>query len=202
MTGPPPQIRFDTWPPPPGLAAWAFAGTHPDAGPVASSGLPLPDADAVLAATTPAQQKAAASSVTIVRLLMSPPSFDWNSDQAQSAHYGPRGAQVNRMECPSLARLSDALRRRLSHPEVVARDVAEPGVDAVRLLRRLLRELDSTALQLLVGLLRVVGREEQSSAGAFGDQLVNLIARLLVEHRGAGDGHERDRDVLAGQPDA
>src|SRR4051795_13429321 len=38
----------------------------------------------------------------------------------------------------------------LRHAEVVARRVAETGVDAVRLLRRLLRELDAAALELLV----------------------------------------------------
>ena len=60
---------------------------------------------------------------------------------------------------------------RLREPEVVAGRVAEAGVDAVRLLRRLLRELDAAALQLLVRPLAVVGREEEPAGGAPRDQV-------------------------------
>jgi hypothetical protein len=51
---------------------------------------------------------------------------------------------------------------------VVARHVTEPCVDAVRLLGRLLRELDAATLQLLVAGLAVVDREEEAARSAFG----------------------------------
>jgi hypothetical protein len=54
---------------------------------------------------------------------------------------------------------------------VVSRRVAEAGVDAVQLLRRLLQELDAAALQLLVAGLDVVrGEEEAAPAGGVGLQ--------------------------------
>src|SRR5262249_48202477 len=51
--------------------------------------------------------------------------------------------------------------RPLDHAGVVAGRVTEAGVDAVRLLGRLLRELDAASLELLVRLPAVVRREEQ-----------------------------------------
>src|SRR5690349_4744634 len=89
----------------------------------------------------------------------------------------------------------------LSHPEVVAGGIAEPRVDPVRLLGRLLRELDAAALQLLVARPAVVGREEEPAGRALREQLVDRCARLLVEDRRAGDRHQCDRNVLAGDAD-
>src|SRR5437764_9369873 len=71
MTGPPPHSRFETWVRASAFAAWAFAGTKPDAGPDASSGLPpRPAADAALTATTAAQATARATTARIALLLM------------------------------------------------------------------------------------------------------------------------------------
>src|SRR4051794_22810886 len=69
----------------------------------------------------------------------------------------------------------------LHHPEVVAGRVAEAGVDAVRLLRRLLQELDAALLELVVALLDVVGGEEEAARRALGEQVVDLLPRVLVE---------------------
>src|SRR5207253_3240562 len=89
----------------------------------------------------------------------------------------------------------------LDHPEVVAGRIAEAGVDAVRLLRRLLCELHSALLELLIRGAAVVRREEQAAGGALRHQRLDLVARLLVEHGRAGNRHQRDRDVLAGHAD-
>src|SRR3989442_4321453 len=95
-----------------------------------------------------------------------------------------------------------SLLERLHHPEVVPRRVADPGVDAVRLLRRLLRELDAALLELLVARPAVVGREEEAARSALREQRMDLVPGFLFEHRRAGDRHQGDRDVLAGYADA
>jgi hypothetical protein len=74
----------------------------------------------------------------------------------------------------------------LRHPELVPGRVTEAGVDAVGLLRRLLRELDAAALQVFVARLDVVRREEKPAGGAFGQQRLDLLARVLVEDGRAG----------------
>src|SRR5439155_7572386 len=97
----------------------------------------------------------------------------------------PRGPQrqlkaTHRYEFRSTPLLGEAV--------VVARRVAEAGVDTVRLLRRLLRELDAAALQLLVALVRVLGREEETAGRALRQQGPDLLPRLLVEDRWARNG--------------
>src|SRR3954470_10490189 len=93
-------------------------------------------------------------------------------------------------------------RRRLDQPRRVARGVTERGVDAVGPLCRLLGELDSAALELLVGGLAVVGAEEDPAGSALGDDLLELGGGVGVEHRRARDLDERQRDVgLTGRPD-
>src|SRR5919198_625321 len=84
----------------------------------------------------------------------------------------------------------------LRQAEVVPGDVAEAGVDAVRLLRRLLGEFDAAALQLFVGLLRVVGREEEATRRSLRQQILNLPAGFLLEHGRPRDRHQRDRHVV------
>src|ERR1041385_8584755 len=59
-------------------------------------------------------------------------------------------------------RLVAERRVQLRHAHLVAGRVAESDVDAVRLLLRLLLELDAAGLQLLVRRADVVGREEQT----------------------------------------
>ena len=85
--------------------------------------------------------------------------------------------------------------RNVAMRKLVPRRVAEPRVDAVGLLARLLRELDTACLQLLVAGLHVVGGEEEAARGALGQQAEDLLACLVVEHGRPGHGHERDRDV-------
>src|SRR5690349_2613591 len=89
----------------------------------------------------------------------------------------------------------------LHHPELVAGRIAEARVDAVRLLGRLLRELDAAPRELLEAGAAILGREEEPARGALGEQVENLLPRLVVEDRRAGDGHQHDRDVLAGYAD-
>ena len=74
---------------------------------------------------------------------------------------------------------------RLHHAEVVSGHVAEARVEAVRLLGRLLGELDTAALELLERGLHVVRREEEATDGALGEELLDLGARVLLEHRRA-----------------
>src|SRR5262249_54486236 len=84
------------------------------------------------------------------------------------------------------------LRRQLRQPEAVPGRVAESRVDAVGLLGRLLAELDAAPLELLVGALAVVCREEEAPFGALREQAEDLLAGLLLEDGRAGHGHERD----------
>src|SRR6266480_2468073 len=67
---------------------------------------------------------------------------------------------------------------------MVAERIAQPAVDAVRSLGRLLGKLDALRAKFGVGLAAVVGREEQVSAGGpLGQQLADLGRGLLVERR-------------------
>src|SRR6266511_175138 len=73
----------------------------------------------------------------------------------------------------------------LHHSGLVARGVAEPRVDPVGLLVRLLLELDTTALELLVGGLDVVGGEEEAAGGTLRNERLELLTRFFVKHRWA-----------------
>src|SRR5262249_21874943 len=90
----------------------------------------------------------------------------------------------------------------LHHAELVAGGIAEAGVDAVGLLGRLLRELDAARRELVVAGAAVLGGEEEAARRALGEQVEDLAARLVVEDRCAGDGHQDDRDVLARHADS
>src|SRR4051812_9177223 len=88
----------------------------------------------------------------------------------------PRGAPPPGRAGSGGAHLRDA--------EVVAERVAETEVDAVGLLYRLLGDLHALFLELGVGLVGVIGPEEQVAAGcALRDQLAHLVGGLLA-HRG------------------
>src|SRR5690348_9783770 len=89
----------------------------------------------------------------------------------------------------------------LHHPELVAGGVAESCVHAVRLVGGLLRELDAARRELLVAGPAVLGREEEPARSALGQQVEDLLPRLVVEDRRAGNGHQHDRNVLAGHTD-
>src|SRR5829696_1446054 len=77
------------------------------------------------------------------------------------------------------ARRSPGRRSGLHHPDLVAGRVPKPGVDPVRLLRRLLGELDAAALELLVARLAILRREEEAAGRALGDDVLDLPLRLL-----------------------
>ena len=85
--------------------------------------------------------------------------------------------------------------RHLGEPERVARRVVEARVDAVGALLGLLGELDAARLELLVVRAHVVGGEEERAGEALGREVEDLLARLVVEHRLAGDGHQHDGEV-------
>src|SRR6478735_11810941 len=69
---------------------------------------------------------------------------------------------------------------RLRDPDVVAERVADAEVQAVVLLRDLLRDLDALGLQLVVRLLRVVRQEEDGAAGcALRDEVTDRGGGLL-----------------------
>src|ERR1700687_3739607 len=73
------------------------------------------------------------------------------------------------------------LNRQLHYAQVVAERVAQPEVDAVRVLGRLLGDLDTAGLQGLVGLAAIVrGETEREPCGALGDELANLRTTLFV----------------------
>ena len=79
------------------------------------------------------------------------------------AYYVPPGHTPVLYAGPEVVRIAARCRLAgLHHPSRVAGRVAEAGVDAVRLLRRLLLELDAPVLELFVGALDVVGREEEA----------------------------------------
>src|SRR5207247_8535558 len=84
---------------------------------------------------------------------------------------------------------------RLVHPDLVARRVAETGVDTVGLLRGLLEELHAAGLELLVAGPAVVRGEEQAARGALRHDRHERVPRLGVEHRWARDGHQGEGDV-------
>ena len=86
-------------------------------------------------------------------------------------------------------------RAHLGEPERVARRVVEARVDAVGALLGLLGELDAARLELLVVRAHVVGGEEERAGEALGGEVEDLLARLVVEHRLAGDGHQHDGEV-------
>src|SRR4051794_41664818 len=90
------------------------------------------------------------------------------------------------------ARDLDRPGRRLRKPQGVAERVAQPAVDAVEVLGRLLGELDALGDELLVGPAAVVDAEDDASAGALGDERPDLRRRLLVvTHLRRGE-HELD----------
>ena len=69
---------------------------------------------------------------------------------------------------------------------MVAEWIAQPAVDAVGPLGRLLGEFHALGSKLVVGLPAIVGREEQVPAsGALRNQLADLLGRLDVERRRA-----------------
>src|SRR5712691_7664056 len=84
------------------------------------------------------------------------------ADASRAAQAGGLGKREAAEPAPCLSHQPDVRRcginhlAPLRHAEVVARRVAEAGVDAVGLLRRLLRELDAAALELLIALPDVV----------------------------------------------
>src|SRR4029077_8837279 len=84
------------------------------------------------------------------------------------------------------------IHRELDDPEVVAERVAQAAVDAVRVLDRLLAELDALGFQGLVGFAAVRrGEAERETAPALGDRLANLSGRLLI-HPGRSWDLEQD----------
>src|SRR5438270_11124969 len=88
---------------------------------------------------------------------------------------------------------------------MVAERIAQPAVDAVRSLGRLLGELDALRAKFGVGLAAVVGGEEQVSAGGpLRQQFADLGGGCLVERRRSG-GLQQDLAVAVpwdtyGQP--
>src|SRR5262249_24789920 len=74
---------------------------------------------------------------------------------------------------------------RLDEPDRVARDVAQAGVDAVGAVGRLLGELDAALGELLILGATIVGLEEDAARGALRQDLGQLLARVVVEHRWA-----------------
>ena len=86
-------------------------------------------------------------------------------------------------------------------PHLVARRVAETDVDAVGLLLRLPLELDAAVLELFVARLHVVSREEEAARGSLRQHLLHLRLGVGVEHGRAGNGQQRQPDVLPRQAD-
>ena len=88
-------------------------------------------------------------------------------------------ARWHRRWCHPAARRPSA---QLGEPHLIAREVPESRVDAVRLLGGLLRELDAAGLELLVGRLDIVGGEEEPACGALRHERLELLGRLGIEH--------------------
>src|SRR3982074_1623627 len=90
------------------------------------------------------------------------------------------------------------LKGQLHDAQVVAERVAQSEVDPVRVLGRLLGDLDTAGLQGLVGLAAIVrGETEREPCGALGDELANLSSRLLVHPGRAG---QLEKNVASGLP--
>src|SRR5436309_16066802 len=70
----------------------------------------------------------------------------------------------------------------LGEPDVVARRIAEGGVDPVGPLLRLLGEIDAAPLELLVRGLAVLGGQEDRPGEALRHQASYLLTRLGVHH--------------------
>src|SRR5712692_2208267 len=102
----------------------------------------------------------------------------------------PRPDRVAARSCDDPAgRQLVSLRRRgrLREADVVAERVAQPAVDPVRALRRLLRKLDPATVELFVGLAAIVVAEEQVTTGdTLGDVVADLSRGLVVHRRLAG----------------
>src|SRR5512133_2835740 len=79
--------------------------------------------------------------------------------------------------------LAPESRGELREAEVVAGGIAERRGDAVRILARLLGELDAARLQFRDRSVDVVGREEDRTCRALGHQLPHLLRGLRVEDR-------------------
>src|SRR3954452_10738341 len=104
----------------------------------------------------------------------------------RAAASGPRRGGGAPARAPPPGRAGSGLLH-LRDAQVVAERVAQAEVDAVGLVDRLLGDLDALRLELGVGLVGVVGPEEQvASGGALGDQLPDLRGRLLTHGRRPG----------------
>src|SRR3954447_20330381 len=119
----------------------------------------------------------------------------------RAAASGPRRGGGARVGARPPGRAGSGLLH-LRDAQVVAERVAQAEVDAVGLVDRLLGDLDALCLQLGVGLVGVVGPEEQvASGGALRDQLAHLGGGLLA-HRGRAGLLQEERAVgLTGQGD-
>src|SRR3954447_3722604 len=91
-------------------------------------------------------------------------------------------------------------RGHLGHPDRVAERVAEAEVDAVGLHDRLLGQVNPALLQLGVGLVGVVGDEEQVAAGsALGDQVPDLVGHVGAHRRRRGQLQQHGPVRVGGQ---
>src|SRR3954468_1687799 len=136
-------------------------------------------------------------------------------DRVPAGGPSPRATGRRRRRPPARARTatpergpSGSGRRSRGHlrdPDVVTERVTEAEVDPVGLHDRLLGQVHATLLQLGVGLVGVIGLEEQMAAGGtLGDEITHLVGdvvtqpgrpRTLQQHRvgrvaGQGDGQE------------
>src|SRR5262245_32838770 len=100
-----------------------------------------------------------------------------------------RGPFLNSRTSPSITMplLTSPNLCRLENSHRVAERIAQPEVDSVGLLGRLLRHLDALREQLLVRLARVIGGEADPAGGrALGDQLPSGLGGAVVHRRRAG----------------